>query len=50
MMGSKQDEPDDTVAAIADGLELMRAFRRIASAEDRRKVIELAVALAPKEK
>jgi hypothetical protein len=49
MMGSKQDEPDDK-AATADGLELMRAFRRIASAEDRRKVIELAVALAPKEK
>jgi hypothetical protein len=48
-MGSKQDEPDDE-AAIADGLELMRAFRRIAGAEDRRKVIELAAALAPKEK
>jgi hypothetical protein len=50
MMGSKQDEPDGMVVAIADGLELMRAFRRIASAEGRRKVIELAVALAPKEK
>jgi hypothetical protein len=50
MMGSKQDEQDDTVAAIADGLELMRAFRRIAGAGARRKVIELAVALAPKEK
>ena len=49
MMGSKQDEPDDKVA-IADGLELMRAFRRIASADTRRKVIELAVALAPKDK
>ena len=49
MMDGKQDEPDNK-AAIADGLELMRAFRRIASAEDRRKVIELAVALAPKQK
>jgi hypothetical protein len=49
MMGSKQDEPDDKVAT-ADGLELMRAFHRIASAEDRRKVIELAAALARKEK
>jgi hypothetical protein len=28
----------------------LRAFRRIASAEDRRKVIELAVALAAKQK
>ena len=33
MMGSKQDKPDDKVA-IADGLKLMRVFRRIASAED----------------
>jgi hypothetical protein len=49
MMGSKQDKPDDKVA-IADGLKLMRAFRRIASAEDRRKVIELAAALAAKQK
>jgi hypothetical protein len=49
MMGSKQDEPDDKVA-IADGLELMRAFHRIASAEGRRKVIDLAAALAAKEK
>jgi hypothetical protein len=47
MMDSK---PDDKVLAIADGLELLRAFRRIASAESRRKVIELAIALAPKEK
>jgi hypothetical protein len=50
IMGSKQDEPADKVVAIEDGLELMRAFRRIASAEFRRKVINLAVALAPKEK
>jgi hypothetical protein len=50
MMGSRQDEPDDKVVAIADGLELMRAFHRIASAEVRRRVIDLAVALAPKEK
>jgi hypothetical protein len=49
MMASKQDEPEDKVAT-ADGLKLMRAFSRIASAEDRRKVIELAVALAAKEK
>jgi hypothetical protein len=49
-MCSKQDEPDDNVVAIADGLELMRAFRRIAGAEGRRKVIELAVALAPKQR
>ena len=49
-MGSKQDEPDDKVVAVEDGLELMRAFRRIASAEGRRKVIKLAVALAPKQK
>jgi hypothetical protein len=40
MMDSKQEEPDDNVVAIADGLELMRAFRRIASAEGRRKVID----------
>jgi hypothetical protein len=48
-MGSKQNEPDDK-AATADGLKLMRAFSRITDAEDRRKVIELAVALAAKEK
>jgi hypothetical protein len=49
MMGSRQDKPDDKVA-VADGLELMRAFRRIASADDRRKVIEVAQALARKPK
>ena len=45
-MASRQDQPDDKVVLIADGLELMRAFRRIDSAEVRRKVINLAVALA----
>jgi hypothetical protein len=50
VMGSKQDRPDNEVMPIEDGLELMRAFRRIASAEFRRKVISLAVSLAPKEK
>lgn len=49
MMSSKHDGPDDKVA-IADGLELMRVFRRIGSAEDRRKLIELAEALAAKQK
>jgi hypothetical protein len=47
-MASRQDRPDDK-ALIEDGLELTRAFRRIASAAARRKVIDLAVALAPKE-
>jgi hypothetical protein len=31
---------------VVDGLALMRAFFKIADAEDRRKVIELAAALA----
>jgi hypothetical protein len=48
-MKSRQAEPDDEVETIADGLELMRAFRTITSAEGRRKVIDLAVALGPKE-
>jgi hypothetical protein len=46
-MAGRQDQPDDKVVPIEDWLELMRAFRRIASAEVRRKVINLAVALAP---
>ena len=46
---ARQDQPDGKVVLIADGLELMRAFRRIDSAEVRRKVINLAVALAPEE-
>ncbi|WP_375412213.1 hypothetical protein [uncultured Bradyrhizobium sp.] len=45
-MVSKQDEPNDDVEAIAEGFKLMRAFRSIASPEARRKVIELAMALA----
>jgi hypothetical protein len=39
-----QDQPDPRVV---DGLNLMRAFLKIADAADRRRVIELAVALAP---
>jgi hypothetical protein len=39
-----QDQPDPR---IVDGLNLMRAFLKIADAADRRRVIELAVALAP---
>jgi hypothetical protein len=35
---------------VEEGLELLRAFRRIKSAKLRRKVINLAVALAPKGK
>ncbi len=50
MRSSRQDEPDDEMEAIADGLELMCTFRKLASAEARRKVIELAAALAQKEK
>jgi hypothetical protein len=46
---SMQDQPDDA-ARIANGLELMRAFRNIDSAADRRKVIDLAIVLATKEK
>jgi hypothetical protein len=38
-----QDQPDPV---IIDGLKLMRAFFKIANAADRRKVIELAGALA----
>jgi hypothetical protein len=38
-----QDQPDPL---IVDGLLLMRAFFKIADAADRRKVIELAAALA----
>ena len=48
-MASGQDQPDDKVVPIADGLELLRAFRRIDNAELRRKVINLTVALAPEE-
>jgi hypothetical protein len=36
-----QEEPH-----VIDGLELMQAFLKIAAPEDRRKVIELATALA----
>jgi hypothetical protein len=50
MMASKQDQPDDNVALAEEGLELLRAFRRIESATLRRKVIKLAKSLAPKEK
>jgi hypothetical protein len=39
-----QDQPEPRVV---DGLNLMRAFLKIADAADRRRVIELAVALAP---
>ena len=39
----RQDEVDPHVI---DGLTLMRAFVKIANAADRRKVIELAAALA----
>jgi hypothetical protein len=39
-----EDQPDPRVV---DGLNLMRAFLKIADAADRRRVIELAVALAP---
>lgn len=38
-----QDQPDPI---IIDGLKLMRAFFKIANADDRRKVIELAASLA----
>jgi len=38
-----QDQPDPLVI---DSLKLMRAFFKIADAADRRKVIELAAALA----
>ena len=40
-MGIDQEEP-----CVIDGLALMQAFLKIADAEDRRKVIELATALA----
>jgi hypothetical protein len=36
----------DEVAHVIDGLTLMRAFVKIADPADRRKVIELAAALA----
>jgi hypothetical protein len=49
-MASSQDQPDDKVVLIADGLELLRAFRRIDSAELRRKVINLTVALTRKKR
>jgi hypothetical protein len=39
-----QDQPDPR---SVDGLNLMRAFLKIADAADRRRVIELAVALSP---
>jgi hypothetical protein len=38
-----QDQPDPL---IVDGVMLMRAFFKIADAADRRKVIDLAAALA----
>jgi hypothetical protein len=38
-----QDQPDPL---IIDGVMLMRAFFKIVDANDRRKVIELAAALA----
>jgi hypothetical protein len=38
-----QDQPDPL---IVDGVKLMQAFFKIADAADRRKVIELAAALA----
>jgi len=37
---------DETDPHVIDGLALMQAFLKITDAEDRRKVIELAVALA----
>ena len=40
-MGIVQEEPH-----VIDGLALMQAFLKITDAEDRRKVIELATALA----
>jgi hypothetical protein len=46
---SMQDQPNDT-AHIANGLELMRAFRNIDSAADRRKVIDMAMEFVTKEK
>ena len=49
-MASKQDQPDDNGVPVGEALRLLRAFRTIASAELRRKVIDLAIALAPKEK
>jgi hypothetical protein len=50
MMTNKQDEPEDTVVPVEEGLELLRAFRRIESALVRRKIINLAKVLALKEK
>jgi hypothetical protein len=46
--GKTTDEPhqsDDTPSA-GEGLELLRAFRKISAAEDRRKVTELAKRLS----
>jgi hypothetical protein len=40
-MGIDQEDPQ-----VVDGLVLMRAFLKTADAEDRRKIIELATALA----
>jgi hypothetical protein len=37
---------DETDPHVIDGLELMLAFLKITDAEDRRRVIELAAALA----
>jgi len=37
---------DETDPHVIDGLELMQAFLKIADAEDRRRVIALATALA----
>jgi hypothetical protein len=45
-----QDEPDDKVVTVQERVELIRAFRRIESAKLRRKIINLAKTLAPKEK
>ena len=49
-MASKQDEPEDNVVPVEEGLELPRAFRKIERAHIRRKIIKLAKTLAPKEK
>ena len=49
-METKQDQSDDNGVSVEEGLELLHAFLRIASPELRREVIDLAVALASKEK
>ena len=41
----RRDRGSD-VQQVVDGLALMRAFFKIADADDRRKVIDLAAALA----